>query len=285
LKLTTGGQRAVYRTLELPGLGGDTGRDDRGRAGGRVKGSCRKRRPTAGADGATTLNQYLDTARAFLNWCVQTKRTAGNALADVAKVTGEKKRKRRALDDEQFGKLLAAATEDRRLVYRFGLATGLRRAELEDLKWGDVRITATRPVVALRAEATKAHRADRLPLPLTLAADLRAHRPADATDNDRVFPTVPSLHWWRKDLEAAGIPYKDAMGRQADFHGGTRKTLCTRMHRGGVSLASAMRIMRHTDPRLTLVDYTDDEQLGTAALAEVEADAPAAPAEGGTAVG
>jgi hypothetical protein len=55
------------------------------------------------------------------------------------------------------------------------------------------------------------------------------------------------------------------------------------MHREGVSLASARRIMRHTDPRLTLVDYTDDEQLGTATLAEVPAEAPAAPAEGGTA--
>jgi hypothetical protein len=51
------------------------------------------------------------------------------------------------------------------------------------------------------------------------------------------------------------------MGRAVDFHAGTRKTLCTRMHRGNVPLAMAMRVMRHTDARLTLVDYADDGQL------------------------
>ena len=114
-------------------------------------------------------------------------------------------------------------------------------------------------------------------------ADLRAARPAGVSDAAAVFPRVPSLVWWKKDLAAAGIRYMDEMGRQLDFHGGTRKTLCTRMHRSGVPLASAMRVMRHTNPRLTLVDYTDGEQLGTTALAEVSADTSTPPVEGGTA--
>jgi hypothetical protein len=52
------------------------------------------------------------------------------------------------------------------------------------------------------------------------------------------------------------------MGRQADFHGGTRKTLCTRMNCGGIPLAAAMKIMRHTGARRTLVDSTDDDPMG-----------------------
>jgi len=132
---------------------------------------------------------------------------------------------------------------------------------LEQLVWGDVLLLPTRPAVQLRAEATKARRPDRVGIPQTLADDLRALRPPDAKDSDRVFPAVPPIEDWKADLAAAGIPYMDDMGRQADFHGGTRKTLCTRMHRAGVPLAVAMRKMRHTDSRLTLVDYTDDDGL------------------------
>jgi hypothetical protein len=96
-------------------------------------------------------------------------------------------------------------------------------------------------------------------------------------DPDRVFADVPDIDQWREDLAAAGIPYLDDLGRQADFHGGTRKTLCTRLHRSNVPLATAMRVMRHTDSRLTLVDYTDDEQLAVAAACLPEVPAAVVP--------
>jgi integrase len=220
---------------------------------------------TPPATSAATLNQYLDTARAFLNWCVQKHRLGVNELAAVDKVDGPKVRLRRALTEKQVATLLAVAPADRTLIYRLALAAGLRRDELEQLQWGDLRLAATRPYIQLRAEATKAGRADRLELQQTLAADLRTEKPASARDGERVFPRVPTLLWWKHDLAAAGIPYFDDQGQQADFHGGTRKTLCSRMHKAGVPLAVAMRRMRHTDARLTLVDYTDDEQIGVEA--------------------
>lgn len=242
---------------------------------------------------AETLNQYLETAVAFCNWCAANKRLPGvprgngrvmaTVLAGVGKVEGQAKRKRRALTDAQVMALLAIAPEDRRIIYRVALALGIRRAELDALEWGDVRLNAIRPYVQLRAEATKANRADRLPMPASLAADLRARRPADARDKAKVFPTgVPSIEDWRADLATAKIPWMDEQGRQADFHGGTRKTLCTRLHRAGVPLVTAMRIMRHTDSKLTLVDYTDDSQLGVedaiTSLPELTTPAAAAPA-------
>lgn len=221
-----------------------------------------KSHPAQGAS-ATTLNQYLDSARAFCNWMRKTKRIASNPLAEVDKVEGSKRRLRRALTDEQVTALLAAAPADRKLVYRLALSVGLRRSELEALQWGDLHLAAIRPFIRLRAEATKARRGDLLPLQQTLAHDLRTGRPDDAKDTDAVFPIVPGLNLWKEDLKTAKIPYADEMGRVADFHGGTRKTLCSRMHRQGIPLAVAMRIMRHTDARLTMVDYADDEQLGT----------------------
>jgi integrase len=222
---------------------------------------------------ARTLNQYLDTVRAFTNWAAGVKRMPGVpagdgkmiaiALAGVGKVTGETRRKRRALSDAEVVQLLTAAPADRAFVYRFAVTTGLRRAELEQLAWGDLRLKAINPCIKLRAETTKANRADAVPLPPGLADDLRKMKPKDAAEDDRVF-AVPSLYFWKADLAAADIVYVDKMGRAADFHAGTRKTLATRMHKSGVPLAVAMRVMRHTDAKLTLVDYTDDDQLGIA---------------------
>lgn len=221
---------------------------------------------------AETLNQYLDTARAFTNWCATNGRMpgvpSGNgkmvavALAGVGKVDGADRRLRRALSDENVVKLLGAVPPDRAMIYRFGVTTGLRRSELEQLAWGDLRMRSTKPYIQLRGETTKAGRDDRLPLPVLLVEELRKMKPAGASDAARVFPVVPGIEIWKADLELAGIPYLDDMGRQADFHAGTRKTLATRMHRNNVPLAVAMRMMRHTDSRLTLVDYTDSEQLG-----------------------
>jgi integrase len=222
---------------------------------------------------ARTINQYLDTVRAFTNWAASMKRMPGVqadgrtiaiALASVESVNGEARRKRRALSDEDVVKLLGAAPADRAAVYRFAVSTGLRRAELEQLAWGDLRLGATNPYIQLRAETTKAGRDDRVPLPPGLAEELRKSKPAKAVDGEKVFGNVPSLVLWQKDLTAAGIPYLDSMDRAADFHAGTRKTLATRMHRNGVPLAVAMRVMRHTDAKLTLVDYTDEDQLGIA---------------------
>ena len=249
---------------------------------------CKRRGHLAEKLSAETLNQYLRVARAFLNWCAQNGRiegvpvkgrTVALALANVVKVEGPAVRKRRALTDDEAARLLAVAA-GRAIVYRTGLAIGLRRQELDDLLWADLQLRAIRPYVQLRAEATKARRGDRLELPQSLAEALRRHKPAGAKDTDRVFPDgVPSIDQWRADLAAAGIPYKDGMGRQVDFHAGTRKTLCTRMHRSGRPLAEAMKVMRHTNAKLTMIDYTDAEQIGTEPLPEL------APARGVPAAG
>jgi integrase len=138
-------------------------------------------------------------------------------------------------------------------------------------------LNAIQPHVQLRAEATKARRGDRLDIPRTLADDLRQHRPEASKESGRVFPSIPDIEQWCADLAAAGIAYKDEQGRQADFHGGTRKTMCSRMHKAGVPLAVAMRRMRHTDAKLTMVDYTDDQQIGMEAGVLPELTAATAP--------
>jgi hypothetical protein len=75
-----------------------------------------------------------------------------------------------------------------------------------------------------------------------------------------VFPVMPSMYMLKKDLAAAGIPYKDALGRQADFHA-LRHTFGTNLSLAGVLPRVAMELMRHSDLRLTMKVYTDPSQL------------------------
>ena len=67
----------------------------------------------------------------------------------------------------------------------------------------------------------------------------------------------------KKNLAAAGIAYKDLLGRQADFHG-LRHTFGTNLSLAGVQPRVAMELMRHPDLRLTMKIYTDASMLPTA---------------------
>ena len=70
---------------------------------------------------------------------------------------------------------------------------------------------------------------------------------------------LPSMWKMKRDLEKAGIPYEEN-GRRADFHS-LRHTLATNLARQNVPPRIAMKIMRHSDIRLTMNCYTDDSLL------------------------
>ena len=102
------------------------------------------------------------------------------------------------LADDECRSLLGIKSEHN-LCYRLALGTGLRRRELRLLEWRDVRIDgedAKRSRLELRAEATKARRADTLPLSDDLAARLRAARPAFVLPTTRVLKRVPTDRRW-----------------------------------------------------------------------------------------
>lgn len=63
-----------------------------------------------------------------------------------------------------------------------------------------------------------------------------------------------------KDLAAAGIPFKDELGRRFDLHA-MRMTFNTRMANGNVPTRAVMQAMRHSEERLTTKLYTDSSRL------------------------
>lgn len=81
---------------------------------------------------ARTLNQYLDSASAMLNWMTQNRRISQNPLVTVQKVQFAPAWKRRAFRDDELRRLLEIAG-DSRIGYLLAFYTGLRRAELKAL--------------------------------------------------------------------------------------------------------------------------------------------------------
>ena len=214
---------------------------------------------------AKTLNDHLDAVRVLLNWLKRQGAIVANPLENVGKVRveGRQVRERRAFTDDEASRLVAAAGPARGALYRTALCTGLRRSELGALSWGDLHLDATPAWVLARASTTKNGHQDRQVVHPEAAAALAAIRPEPCDPSATVF-AMPSMKQFRKNLAAAGIAYRDAQGRVADFHA-LRHTLATNLSRAGVGLAVAMQVMRHSEARLTLKTYTDSEQLPTAA--------------------
>lgn len=205
-----------------------------------------------------TVNNYYDALRTFCNWAVLRGRMVKSPVEVVNKVdqAGDERRKRRALTVEEIDRLLMVMKDDgHRLAYKLSLLTGLRHGELKALEWGDVRLDAIHPFLALRAEATKNGKPANLPLRSDLAGELRKAR-GKASFSEAVCRHVPTLKQHKRYLKAAGILYLDEQGRQADWHA-LRGTLASLLAMTSAPLKVTMDMMRHSDPRLTLKVYAN----------------------------
>lgn len=219
-------------------------------------------RTTQTKKSAKTLNDYLDAAKAFLNWMVAMQRATLNPLENVGKVDGRGRevRVRRAFEQDEVARLLTVAGKSR-VGYLFAVYTGLRRNELKMLEWRDVELKNDSPCVVVRAINAKNRKDEALPLHPELVAELRAIKPADAKPSSRIFlgKMLPGMWKMKSDLKRAGIEYiKD--GRTADFHA-LRHTLATNLALSGAHPREAMGVMRHSEIRLTMNAYTDARAL------------------------
>lgn len=231
---------------------------------------------------AGTAANYLGAVKSFTRWLAAVEKCeAVDHLSALAKArdASDLRHVRRALSAEDLEALLAAARvspdvvcgltgPERHALYLTAASTGLRATELSRLSAADLNAEAE-TVTLHRPAKTKARAADVLPLE---AAVVRAVRGACA----RTGPLWPNRcprtqAWWlvaarmlRRDLAAAGIPYRDAAGRVYDFHA-LRGQFATDLDREGVSLARAQKLMRHSTPALTAKHYTRTEREELAA--------------------
>ncbi|GAF81926.1 unnamed protein product, partial [marine sediment metagenome] len=160
--------------------------------------------------GARTRNTYRAAAVAFCNWCIETKRLLVNPFAEAAKANEDldPRRQRRALDENELGRLLDVARRrplldamtirrgkrkgqavaklrpevrrrlerlgrERALIYKTLVLTGLRKGELASLTVAQLDLDADPPFLVLDAADEKSREGNSIPLRADLAADLR----------------------------------------------------------------------------------------------------------------
>jgi integrase len=164
----------------------------------------------------------------------------------------------------------------RSVLYEFAAYAGLRLSECTTLTWSQIVLDGDEPSVTVQAALAKNRkRGQSVPLvPWVVAglkelrerqkaAAVRAGRPM-VSQSDRVFALNRGLlEALRKDATWAFGKERglyDAQGRRTTFHG-FRASTCTMLHRAGVTLAVAVKIMRHADPKLTIETYAKLDSL------------------------
>ena len=220
---------------------------------------------------AQTSNHYLRAIKQITRWLRLEKRFVDDPLVrlEMLNVQVDRRHDRRALNDDEVSKLLAATLTgkkvygfdpvERQMLYIMALSTGLRASELASLTTEGLDLESSTPTVTVQAGYSKRRRLDILPLPADILAATREWLSGKPIGQ----PLWPGKWAAKKyagkmlqiDLKAAGVPYVDAKGLFADFHA-LRHTYITNLARSGVSLVTAQKLARHSTPMLTAQRYT-----------------------------
>ncbi len=219
-----------------------------------------------------TSNAYLTAVKAFTRWLVRDRRAADDVLSHLSALNAhvDVRRERRTLEPVQIAALIAAARHgerfrelsgrDRAMLYHLALTTGLRASELASLTSQSFELDFNPPTVTVEAGYSKHRRRDILPIRPDVAALLGQHlRDRGRGVGEQLWPgswsRKAAAKMLRMDLEAAGIPYEDELGRVFDFHA-LRHQFISDLARGGVHPKEAQTLARHSTITLTMDRYT-----------------------------
>ena len=208
-----------------------------------------------------TCNHYRAAARAFSTWAWKNGRTRENFLRGVTGFNAKEdpRHDRRTIALDELRRLIDAAEHGpevmgmsgpaRSLCHRLAVGTGLRYEEIASITPESFDWEA--PSVTVAAAYTKNGQTATLPVQNNLVDDLAAYV-APLNPKMRIFllPTGKGAKMLRRDLKAAGIPYRDASGLVFDFHS-LRCELATLADAAGISPRVVQKMMRHLTLELT----------------------------------
>ncbi len=218
--------------------------------------------------GLRAINAEVGAFKSFTRWLVRAERMRTDPMVSVSNLNTrtERRHPRRALSDAEIVRLLDAAERgprfrgftgpERAMLYRLALETGLRASELGSLTPGSFLLgDVDQATVTVEAACSKHRREDVLPLRREMAEAVAAF--VEGKEPQAVLFRMPDkpADMLKRDLKAAGILYRDASGRVADFHA-LRHTFITRLARSGVTPAVAKSLARHSTITLTMDHYT-----------------------------
>jgi len=134
-----------------------------------------------------TVHYHLTAIKAFTKWLTAHHKLPRDPLSSVRKPNPKtgRRRERRMLLPEEWRRLEAAtlarrvrygmAAEERLLLYRTAIQTGLRSNELRSLTRGRLHLDSTQPYITCKAGSTKNRKDAKQYIHADLATDLAAH--------------------------------------------------------------------------------------------------------------
>jgi len=213
-----------------------------------------------------TLQNRLEALKAFCTWCVTRGYMAENPLRHSEPFDIEPHSEKRELTDDEIQGLYQVVPWERQLLYETAITTGLRAGELQAL---DVSDLTDDPAFVLHKSWTKNGRPGLQLIPADLASRLRTlaatgrvqqlygrnakRRKVDLPEHPLFFVCTHNSRRFDLDCAAAGIERRNLYGL-ACFHS-LRVTTDSLILRSGATLKDAQQLMRHQDPRLTLIRY------------------------------
>ncbi len=214
-----------------------------------------------------TVNYHVRAVKQFGSWLVRDGRARGSAVAHLRTGNAEtdRRKERRALSDDELDRLLAAARDggevegmagvDRAMLYLMAAGTGFRAGELRSLTPESFTLDGEPPTIRVKAAYSKNRKQADQRVARALAAMLRPWLEGKAAGQPVFNMPERTADMMRVDLEAAGVPYRDAAGRiNVDFHA-LRHSYCTRLALSSAPVSVIQALARHSTPVLTLSRY------------------------------
>jgi len=214
-----------------------------------------------------SVHHYTRVIKGFSRWLWRDGRIREDNLAHLTSPNpdADRRHERRALTPEEQAGLIRAAEAgrvvlktsgaDRAALYRLALGSGFRANELRSLTPESFQLDGEPPTVTVAAAYSKRRRDDVQPIRPDLAEALRPWL-ASKPDGRPVFGdlTKHTNLIIQADLEAAGIPYRDASNRVADFHS-LRHAFISALAMSQAPVKVTQTLARHSTPTLTLGVY------------------------------
>ncbi|SIO58479.1 Site-specific recombinase XerD [Singulisphaera sp. GP187] len=215
-----------------------------------------------GGRSLATCNHHRAAIRGFTSWLIKDKKLRADSLAGVVGFNAKEDRRhdRRTISLEELRRVVEAAQVGanyremsgpaRALCYRLAVSTGLRFSEIASITPGSFDWSADSATVTVAAGYTKNGDPATLHLPADVAADLRRWVAALPAGSPIFLLPSRGADMLKVDLDAAGVPYRDAAGLVFDFHA-LRCQCATLADEAGGSPRLVQQMMRHSDLKLT----------------------------------
>jgi integrase len=204
---------------------------------------------------ARTINLEVDGVKTMLNQAIKWGYIKENPLNWVKPLKEEDRDLVRFLSKEECSLFLANTPADLYPVFYTFLNTGMRKAELENLRWEDVDF-ARRVICIRRKENWRPKTGERdIPLAEGVYRQLSSVKANDAaaTDSDYVFKASGSGHSHnRLRRELIKIARKAGISNLTKLHT-LRHTYASHMIMHGIDLPTVKKLMGHSDIATTMI--------------------------------